>query len=324
MKKKSGGLLKRTRGITQKLFTPRSLKPQSTRKIIRRFHVLLKHKGAILKHLRWDNDNYQTENLSPQLQKLYNQGLNEKGFLEPLKLDGLAKLDVIKILGQIDGEIDQNGGLQVYQIASTQGQSTTRGSDSSKKLVEWLNKGYELNHPEYDLSALEIGCLSPNNFISTCKIFKIITRIDLNSQHHLIQQQNFMLRPLPKSEDEKFNLISCSLVLNFVTTPEERGEMLKRITKFLKPNKVAGGPQLSSLFLVLPLPCISNSRYLNHEKLLQIMRCLGFSQKFYHESNKLAYWLFDWNSHQMKVKPFNKIELCKGGKKNNFAIVIKP
>ena len=79
---------------------------------------------------------------------------------------------------------------------------------------------------------LEIGCLSPYNAISTSSIFDDVVRIDLNSQNSLILEQNFMDRPLPQKESEKFNLISCSLVINFVPSPKERGEMLLRITKF--------------------------------------------------------------------------------------------
>lgn len=311
--KKKGGLLKRNRGITDKQFTPKSVKPQNTRKIIRRFHVLLKNKAIILKRLGWDEDTY-SQNLQPQHKLQYNEG-TQTANQELMQLDNLKELELVKALGQIDGEIEKNGGLQVYQVASTQGQSNKRGSDSSKKLIEWLKLGYQLEL-EKELSALEIGCLSPNNLISTSKIFQTITRIDLNSQHHLILQQDFMKRPLPSSGDEKFNLISCSLVLNFVTTPQERGEMLKRITTFLKPD------DLSVLFLVLPLPCVANSRYLNNDKLLEIMAILGFSQRFFHKSHKLAYWLFDWNGTTNK-KSVKKLEVSKGSGKNNFCIILE-
>lgn len=318
MKKKSGLLLKRDRGITHKSFGPKTLKPQNTRKIIRRFHVLLKNKATIIKKLKWNEDDYQQHNLSQPAQAFkYNEGLQSVDS-QLIKLDNLDELELIKALGQIDAQIEKNGGLQTYQMASTQGQSNTRGSDSSKKLVEWLKDGYQL-HDYPDLTALEIGCLRPDNFISNSKIFQSVTKIDLNSQHHLILQQDFMQRPLPKCTNEKFNLISCSLVLNFVSDPRERGEMLLRITKFLKSHEI------SILFLVLPLPCITNSRYLNNLKLLDIMLILGFTQRYHHESNKLAYWLFDWNQNDMKMNRWvKKTELAKGSNRNNFAIILKP
>lgn len=300
---KKGGFLKRPRSITQKPFTPKTLKPKNTRKLIRRYHVLLKNKSIILKKLNWEKDFK-----LGKWEKIYKKGFdnpNEQLF----KLDGLNEGQLVEKLGQIDGEIEKNGGLEVYQIASTQGQSNKRGSDSSKKLVEWIEK-FELKDPQ----ALEIGCLSPENVISTCGIFKSITRIDLHSQHPLIQQQDFMERPLPKSDKEKFHLISCSLVVNFVDSPQGRGEMLKRMTEFLLPQ--------GYLFFVLPLPCIENSRYFNNERMLSIMESLGFVQLNHHNSTKLAYWLFQWTKPIEKRK-FKKVELNKGSNKNNFCIVLE-
>ncbi|EGV64001.1 25S rRNA (adenine2142-N1)-methyltransferase [Yamadazyma tenuis] len=306
------GLLKRNRSITQKQFAPKSLKPQHTRKLIRRFHVLLKNKAIILQKLAWD-DNYESV-LKGNHKQVYDNG-TKTVHSEMFKLEHMNKSELVRTLGQIDGEIHKSGGLEVYQIASQQGQSNKRGSDSSKKLVEWLKSAYELQ-PHW--KALEIGCLSPDNLISTSKLFESVVRIDLNSQHHLILQQDFMERPLPANHGEKFNLVSCSLVLNFVPTPKERGDMLRRITKFLVDP---GENILSALFLVIPLPCVSNSRYLDYHKVKEIMEVLGLKERFYHESNKLAYWLFDW-SGKTSATSVKKIELHRGGSRNNFAVVL--
>ncbi|EMG50761.1 hypothetical protein G210_1081 [Candida maltosa Xu316] len=221
------------------------------------------------------------------------------------------------MLGQIDAEIKERGGIEAYQSASTQGQTSKRGGDSSKKLVEWLQSDTYKEKLE-NVNALEIGCLSPRNFISTCGIFTDVTRIDLNSQDALIMKQDFMERPLPQDESEKFNLISCSLVINFVPSPKERGEMLIRMTKFLKSPKNG----MSTLFMVLPLPCVANSRYFDNDRFLAIMKYLGFHQTFYYEANKVAYWLFDWNGKRNSGTKFPKKELHSGSSKNNFCITI--
>lgn len=308
-----GKRIKKPKSITQKPFTPKSLKPQHTRKLIRRFHVLLKVKKTILEKLLVQDENWLTSTDKAQ----YESGKNDfelgKNHVEIFKLDGKSQGQLAYTLGQIDGEIAKNGGLEVYQTASQQGQSTSRGSDSSKKLVSWLEtyKGLE------KLSALEIGCLSPNNLISKSKLFDKITRIDLNSQHHLILQQDFMARPLPASDDEKFNVISCLLVLNFVPTPVGRGQMLRRITEFLVNPKEG----VSILFLVLPLPCITNSRYLTDGKILELMQFLGFKMKYVHKSNKLVYYLFEWNG-RVSNEPFKKQEINPGKQRNNFSIVL--
>lgn len=69
---------------------------------------------------------------------------------------------------------------------------------------------------------LEIGALSPNNFAAK-QPYIANTPIDLNSQHPDILAQDFLQRPLPKDDSERFNIVSCSLVLNFVPEPRDRG-----------------------------------------------------------------------------------------------------
>lgn len=317
-----GGLLKRSRSITQKAFVPKTLKPQNTRRLIRRFHVLLKNKNNILAKLGWDESDIET--VSGKSKTLYTTGFdkgvkenNIGGILDVGKMD---QSDLVESLGLIDGEIKRNGGLDVYQTASTQGQNSKRGGDSSKKLVEWLKEGYrDIIDTKQNILALEIGCLSPENHISTSGIFQSITRIDLHSQHHQILEQDFMKRPLPESSKHKFNLISCSLVINFVPTPKERGDMLRRITKFLQPPTENS---ISSLFLVVPAACVNNSRYLNTSHLLTMMKSLGFQERYHHISPKLAYFLFDWNG-EIKAKTFKKKELVSGNNRNNFCIVME-
>ena len=324
-KKSRSGLLKAPKTITGKHGVPKSLKPQRAREIIRRFHVLQKSKDSVLAKLQKiipqisKNDYHQIEEMS-----IYQDSF--KGFVLPLKYSEipiykidhtLNKNDLITTLACIDAEIKQRGGIEAYQSASTQGQASKRGGDSSKKLVEWLKLDlYKLKLQ--NVNALEIGCLSPYNAISTSSIFDDVVRIDLNSQNSLILEQNFMDRPLPQKESEKFNLISCSLVINFVPSPKERGEMLLRITKFLKKPKHA----MSALFLVLPLPCVSNSRYFDNEKLIEIMTALGFTQTFSYEGNKVVYWLFDWNGKVNLKKKIPKKELHSGSNRNNFCITL--
>jgi 25S rRNA (adenine2142-N1)-methyltransferase len=70
---------------------------------------------------------------------------------------------------------------------------------------------------------LEIGALSPDNFAARQSYIEN-TPIDLNSRHPHILKQDFMERPLPRIQEERFDLVSCSLVLNFVPLAEERGE----------------------------------------------------------------------------------------------------
>ncbi len=70
---------------------------------------------------------------------------------------------------------------------------------------------------------LEIGALSPNNYAAR-QPYILNTPIDLNSRHPQILKQDFMDRKVPQQEKDMFDLVSCSLVLNFVPTAEDRGE----------------------------------------------------------------------------------------------------
>ena len=173
----------------------------------------------------------------------------------------------------IEKELATLGGLDAYQQASIAGQDRRRGGDSSKVLVDWLKTGcfdHDHQHHQHDrtkLRVLEIGCLSTDNYISRLPNVAL-TRIDLNSQHPLIQQQDFLQRPPPASEEETFDGISCSLVLNFVPVAQ-RGDFMLHLARFLpapaSPSLMSadGGEPKRWLFFVLPAPCVTNSRYVS-------------------------------------------------------------
>lgn len=134
-------------------------------------------------------------------------------------------------LATIAQEIEDLGGLEAYQIASTLGQAEERGGDSSKVLVEWLHelKAAPKESGAAPLKMLEIGALRADNFAARQPWIKN-TPIDLNSRHPDIQAQDFLARPRPRSDDDRFDLISCSLVLNFVPSPSDRGGFVNRLT----------------------------------------------------------------------------------------------
>nr|ODO03971.1 hypothetical protein L204_00312 [Cryptococcus depauperatus CBS 7855] len=134
-------------------------------------------------------------------------------------------------LQEVEKKILALGGLDAYQRASTLGQSKQRGGDTSKVLVTWLwemgllestGSRLRLFFGIHSKSMLEIGALRPDNFDSQNKYIDNCP-IDLHSQHPDIVEQDFFERPLPNSDDEGFDIISCSLVLNFVEDPSKRG-----------------------------------------------------------------------------------------------------
>ncbi|POR33620.1 25S rRNA adenine-N(1) methyltransferase [Tolypocladium paradoxum] len=226
----------------------------------------------------------------------------------------------------ISAEIASLGGLDHYQQASLQGQSLDRGGDTSKILLEWLPVA-EMKSTGKRLRMLEVGSLSTRNACSTSGLFDVV-HIDLNSQEPGILQQDFMKRPLPETEVAKFDIISLSLVLNFVPEAAGRGQMLFRTLTFLRdnPTSLLGTPDLPfpSLFLVLPRSCITNSRYFTQSRLEELMTTLGYELVQAKSTQKLAYSL--WK----KARPlastnidFTKREVNPGRTRNNFAVTLK-
>lgn len=303
-------------GSNQNTTATRHLKPLRARQLIRRYHTLIKYKSQILKQLGLDESEYVGYiNERPNLQPVYSASYDET--IKTLKVNKTPKDMVINLgdsssmirsLGEIDGEIYKRGGLNTYQIASQHGQQGQRGGDSSKVLIPWL-KELELDHLE---SALEIGCLSVNNIISRSKIFDYIERIDLNSQEPGITKQDFLHRPI---DGQKFDLISCSLVLNFVPNSKDRGKMIQLFSQFLKNGGL--------VFLVLPLPCIENSRYITEDALTKIFKSQGLSLVNKKTTHKLYYSLFKFDEQNIDHRfTFKKDELNPGGNRNNFSIVL--
>lgn len=143
-------------------------------------------------------------------------------------------------IASIETKMKALGGLKAYQAASIQGQSADRGGDSSLVLMKWLAPlKLELSALDQKFKMLEVGALSTKNACSKSGLFDV-THIDLNSQAKGILKQDFMERALPalEADDDKFDMISLSLVLNFVPSPAGRGEMLRRTTEFLRQRQI--------------------------------------------------------------------------------------
>ncbi|KAL8855212.1 MAG: hypothetical protein Q9221_000118 [Calogaya cf. arnoldii] len=239
--------------------------------------------------------------------------------------------------GKLQAELEASGGLQKYQEASIQGQSSERGGDSSKVLIEWLNEllsqhGHNHIAGSGRLRVLEVGALKVDNACSRSGIFDV-TRIDLHSQHPDIQAQDFMQMPVPSSDalgDEGFDVISLSLVVNYVGDAFVRGEMLKRVSDFLRSSKLTTKDEARStfpaLFLVLPAPCVTNSRYLDEQRLEGIMISMGYVKTRRKLGKKLVYYLWRYEGNRAgntQNVSYKKQEIRPGGKRNNFSIILQ-
>jgi 25S rRNA (adenine2142-N1)-methyltransferase len=234
------------------------------------------------------------------------------------RAQALAAGDEARV-SSIDAQIQANGGLESYQIASKLGQSMDRGGDSSKVLIDWIKPELkQITKGMPKLRVLEVGALSTKNACSMNAALDV-TRIDLNSQEPGILKQDYMERPLPSDDEERFNIISLSLVLNYVPDAMGRGEMLKRCVKFLTAKSAI--EFVPRLFLVLPIACVDNSRYLNEERLGEIMNCLGFRLTQSKRTSKLVFHLWE-HTGDYSPRNFKKEELRSGKTRNNFAVIL--
>ena len=286
---KRKALLSNTRPLIAK--KPSSLSSRATRSLIRRHHTLQKQLNSAL-------------------------AMNDTSLISSLKY-----------------QLSTSGGLPKYQEASIQGQSSERGGDSSRVFIEWLFelmprlKANIASGEKKKLRMLEVGALRTDNACSKSGIFDV-TRIDLHSQHPEIEQQDFMEMQAPTSEkleEQGFEVVSLSLVVNYVGDASRRGEMLKRVSQFLRTQKSGDMVDIfPGLFLVLPASCVNNSRYLDEEKLLEMMQALGYVKVRRKISLKLVYYYWRYESQVAgERKVFRKQEVRQGGSRNNFAIVLR-
>lgn len=236
----------------------------------------------------------------------------------------------------IRAQINAHGGLESYQLASTLGQSSDRGGDSSKLLVEWLKPDFDQARAgKRNLRLLEVGALSTKNAISAVDCVDM-RRIDLKSRQEGIEEMDFMKLRVPLEEAEKYDVISLSLVLNYVPSASGRGDMLRRTVDFLRVSRYAvddedacHGSFIPCVFLVLPLPCVSNSRYMDYNRLEEIMGSLGYRVVQRKKTTKLYYELYKWSKRKKEdvarssTGDFKKVELRSGKTRNNFSITLE-
>ncbi len=263
-------------------------------------------------------------------------------------------------VAEIEKELVEQGGLENYQVASRTGQRGDRGGDSSRVLVEWLHGEIRArkdgsrattrdgdvddnaaqpapsNESIEPLRILEVGALSTRNALNILEVTEV-KRIDLRSSEDGIEEVDFMNLTV---EEQGYDVLSLSLVLNYVPDAKARGEMLKRTTLFLRkpppplPQTAVEDSDFSktlpSLFLVLPSSCVENSRYLTPDHLTMMLNSLGYSQLHSKTTRKLHYslWRYDglpakkaWAKNGGQTV-FRKKEIKTGGGRNNFCIIL--
>jgi 25S rRNA (adenine2142-N1)-methyltransferase len=159
-----------------------------------------------------------------------------------------------------------------------------------------------------------------------------VRSIDLRSMHPEIEQADFLAIPLTDNEQEKYDVIVCSMVLNCVTTPIQRGKMVKRLFQFLSPGGLC--------FITIPKSCLTLSPYMDRLKFQEALAFTGLEVLETKETPKIAFFICERPDPeitqvvssgsassivQTKLEKFRDISTIRQGRKytNDFSIVFR-
>lgn len=222
---------------------------------------------------------------------------------------------------ELEAQQEALGGLSVYQDQSSTGASKLRGGESAKWCVKMLR---ELCEPGTRVKVLDVGAFAGTSY-AKWQSWIDATYIDLNPRAAHVHQSDFFSWPI----GEKYDVVGLSLVINFVGDLRQRGAylltgaMLLHAHNYLAPH--------GYVYLVLPLACVSNSRYLTHAHLREIVDSAGYDVVRQADSRKLTRWLLRQKSATEHAplsyghwdgRVFKKRELVRGATLNNFCIVL--
>jgi 25S rRNA (adenine2142-N1)-methyltransferase len=184
-----------------------------------------------------------------------------------------------------------------------------------------------INAELLDAAERPVDDTGDNDDSNATKRYRLNVRaIDLHSMYpDRIEETDFLTLPLNSNTQKQFDVIVCSMVLNCVTSPEARGEMLAMVYHFLRHGGL--------LFLTIPRLCLSQSPYTNREQFLELLgpTGVGFQLEKTKDSPKVAFFICrrpETGSCARDPSNFNerwtKLKTLQKGKKyrNSFAVVL--
>lgn len=265
--------------------------------------------------------------------------------------------DTKKTVKELDEKIKAIGGRETYQQAS---QLSTSFHSTSKWVLGYLQRnGWLYGIPQEatdddkkptntkkkrerrETRLLEVGAINTELVDASertvddtgagagepsKKKYRLQVRaIDLHSMHPgRIEEADFLKLPLD-SEQRKYDVIVNSMVLNCVTTPEDRGEMLTRLYQFLRPGGI--------LFCTIPRLCLNQSPFLDRDQFLKMLGGTGVGLELVEtkESPKVAFFIckrpnIEVDPSAIKVDSrWTVLRRMRREKKyrNQFAVVLK-
>ncbi|BEJ07279.1 hypothetical protein CcaverHIS641_0405480 [Cutaneotrichosporon cavernicola] len=159
-----------------------------------------------------------------------------------------------------------------------------------------------------------------------------VTQSTISTFHTLLKRRKGIERQLKSSASSEQHQALEKELKNIDRQADEIGgleayQQASTLGRMLRLCRAHLLPQPSSmLFIVLPFPCVSNSRYTTAESFKQLVTALGFKleREQWRPHGKVAYWLFRWCSTTDDVSQFKKKRILNDGPtRNNFTILVE-
>ena len=168
-----------------------------------------------------------------------------------------------------------------------------------------------------------------------------VRAIDLRSSHESIEEADYLSLPPPTStssssrpntnnkinQNNYYDVIVCSMVLNCVTTDKDRGKMITKIYTELNHDGLC--------FLTIPKLCLTQSKYMDRKLFEELLVMgVGFEIVNVKETPKVAFWVLKKKKKDMKdeeerqrcdwKKEWSNLRVIHKGKKyrNEFGVVL--
>ena len=212
------------------------------------------------------------------------------------------ELDTAKVanetekIAEIESKLKDLGGREAYQQASQL--STSFFSTSKWVLGHLARSGWlygihdETRKTRRPIRLLEVGAINTELLDAATQTksledgtqvpkYRLSTRaIDLRASQDGIEEADFLTFPLGS-----YDVVVCSMVINCVPRPDQRGLMLARLFHQLLPGGIC--------YLMLPRLCLNNSPNMSTERFIRLLTDtgVGFELEERKETPKVAFFV---------------------------------